>query len=237
MSATRQELKKQAKELIRRHYWPAVGMGLLAAMTTGAMASGSGSRQYATDPQGFTSLDPRIASWSYFVLAVIVLISIAISIFVMNPLEAGAQAWFLRVQTEDGSEKGSIRNAYSHENYMRNVETIFFRDLFICLWSLLLVVPGIIKAYEYYFVPFLLADHPDMSGTDILNLSREMTAGRKFDLFVLDLSFILWFLLAAVTFNLSGIFYSFPYMFETRALMYADLVRDGADRTRPAAQA
>ena len=78
---------------------------------------------------------------------------------------------------------------------MRVVKTFFRRDLFIFLWSLLLVIPGLVKYYEYYFVPYLTEDYPDQEPEDILAMSKQMTDGRKWELFVFDLSYLGWHLL------------------------------------------
>lgn len=74
------------------------------------------------------------------------------------------------------------------------------------LYSLLFVIPGIVKSYSYRFVPYLTEDEPDLDPQQILALSQEMTQGIKLDLFVLDLSFFLWYLLGAVTFNIGTYF-------------------------------
>ena len=91
------------------------------------------------------------------------------------------------------------------------------------LYFLLLVVPGIIKAYEYRFVSYLTADHPEMSGTEVITLSRQMMRGHKWRAFVLDLSFLGWYILSAFTFFLLSIFYVNPYKHSTDAELYKAL--------------
>ena len=93
-------------------------------------------------------------------------------------------------------------------------------QLKIFLWSLLFIIPGIIKSYEYAMVPYLLADNSDMDKDEILNLSRRMMEGNKWDFFVLELSFIGWILLAVSTFNIVGILYVDPYIEATHAQFY-----------------
>ena len=90
---------------------------------------------------------------------------------------------------------------------------------FISLWSLLLVVPGIVKAYSYSQAFFILAENPNMRAIDALRESKKIMHGKKWDLFVLELSFIWWILLGVVTFGLAYIWVG-PYMYATFANFY-----------------
>lgn len=83
--------------------------------------------------------------------------------------------------------------------------------VFVFLWSLLFVVPGIIKAISYSQAFYILAEHPEMSAKEALNRSIEIMEGHKMAYFILNLSFIPWILLVAVTFGLA-ILYVAPYM-------------------------
>ena len=105
-------------------------------------------------------------------------------------------------------------------NYWNCVKTCFLRDLFVALWSLLFVIPGVIKSYEYRMVPYLLAEHPEMSSSEVLARSKEMMDGNKWAVFVLDLSFIGWVLLGAITMGLVFIFWTSPYINATEAALY-----------------
>ena len=79
---------------------------------------------------------------------------------------------------------------------------MFLMQVYLFLWSLLFAIPGIIKSYSYRLVPYILADNPDMNSDDAITLSREMMNGQKFEVFVLDLSFFLWWILSSITFNI-----------------------------------
>lgn len=97
-------------------------------------------------------------------------------------------------------------------------------NVFVFLWSLLLVVPGIIKAYAYSMAPYILADHPEMTAREALNESKRMTEGYKGDLFLLQLSFLGWHLLALLTCGLLYIWLA-PYLSATQANYYLELKR------------
>ena len=84
--------------------------------------------------------------------------------------------------------------------------------LFTALWSMLFVIPGIIKGLSYSLTPYILAKYPEVPAKDALKLSMRFMNGRKGELFVLGLSFIGWCILAGLTFGILGIFYVIPYM-------------------------
>lgn len=62
---------------------------------------------------------------------------------------------------------------------MNSVKILFFRDLYTILWSLLFIIPGIVKGYEYRMIPYILAEHPDMEMKQAFALSREMMDGQQ----------------------------------------------------------
>lgn len=97
-----------------------------------------------------------------------------------------------------------------------------FMLLFIFLWSLLLFVPGIIAAYRYSMAPYLMAEYPDMGIIEAVNRSKELMNGNKGRLFCLDLSFIGWWLLSALTVGILGLWIA-PYMLTARAAFYLEL--------------
>ena len=100
------------------------------------------------------------------------------------------------------------------------VLTQFLRNLFIFLWSLLFLIPGIICAFSYFAVPYILAENPDLDHNRVLQLSKEMTKGHKMDIFLTQLSFFFWFCLEVITANIVGVFYVQPYFNATNAEMY-----------------
>ena len=98
----------------------------------------------------------------------------------------------------------------------------FLRILYITLWSLLFVIPGIVKSYAYAMTPFIMAENPELSANDAITASRELMDGHKGDLFILDLSFIGWGILAAVTCNIGHLALN-PYRNAAYAAFYKDL--------------
>lgn len=94
--------------------------------------------------------------------------------------------------------------------------------IYTFLWSLLFIIPGIIKTFSYSMAPFILADNPNFTASEALSESIRIMNGHKFDLFVLQLSFILWYLLGAITFGIAYI-YIVPYFDATMANFYNEI--------------
>lgn len=154
-----------------------------------------------------------------FVIAMV--ISFVIQAFVLNPLDVGTKRFFVNSLADAAPVKDVI---YAYENnYMNVVKTLFFRDLYITLWSFLFIIPGVIKKYEYRMMPYLLAENPSLSKEEAFALSKKMMDGQKWDAFVLDLSFIGWDFLSGLTAGILGIFYVNPYKNMTCAALYDKL--------------
>jgi len=98
----------------------------------------------------------------------------------------------------------------------------FLVGLFTMLWSLLFIIPGIVKAYAYSMSMYILAENKGKPALECINESKAMTNGHKMELFVLSLSFIGWALLCGITFGIAGI-WVIPYMQATMTNAYQSL--------------
>ena len=150
-------------------------------------------------------------------------IGVVIKFLLLNPLEVGGRKFFLENEMVKKDGVGSFVEPFKGGYYGNVVVAMLMRDLSIFLWSLLLIIPGIIKAYEYRMVPYILGEHPEMGYKDALEASRRMMDGQKMNAFVLDLSFIGWEILSGLTAGILGIFWVNPYVFATNAELYLEL--------------
>lgn len=98
----------------------------------------------------------------------------------------------------------------------------FLRDLYIALWSLLFIIPGIVKTYSYAMTPYILADHPEMTANEAITASRQLMDGHKGELFWLHLTFIGWGFLCIFTLGIGHLFLN-PYMNAAEAAFYRQL--------------
>ena len=110
-------------------------------------------------------------------------------------------------------------------DYWRILGTYLLVTLYTLLWMLLLVVPGIIKAYSYSMTMYVLRDHPELKFNGAIERSMAMMKGHKFDLFYLQLTFIGWMLLCILTLGI-GYFWLGPYMQSATAHFYEDVKAD-----------
>lgn len=155
------------------------------------------------------------------IVLAIVAFALALDAFIFNPLELGCQRYFFKNLDED-AKFSNVVFAFDH-SYKNIAKTMFLRDLYIVLWSLLFVIPGIIKSYEYRMIPYILADNPEMPTEEVFAESKRLMSGNKWKAFVLDLSFIGWQLLSILTCGILSIFYVDPYQYSTNAALYEAL--------------
>ena len=146
----------------------------------------------------------------------------AASLIIHPVLTVGLSAFFLKTVR---SENPSIEEFFTipFSQFTRAFLSVFWANLFTLLWSMLFVIPGIVKAIAYSLTPFLIYDYPNLGWRESVKISMRITEGHKMDIFVLVLSFIGWHLLSALTFGILAIFYVSPYSTASFALMYEDL--------------
>ena len=229
---SRARLKEMARIALHGSYWKCV-LGVLMSLAGGA-AAGSPSIAGAGEAGGGFSASYS-AGGGFFnvggdsILPPIVgtillsagIIAILLRIFILSPLEVSCCAFFNR-DLYRPSELSELSAGFSR-GYLNIVKIMFLRDLYTGLWSLLFIVPGIIKTYEYRMIPYLLSENPDMPRAEAFARSRAMMDGEKWNAFVLDLSFLGWQILSACTFGILGLFYVNPYMDLTNAALYGAL--------------
>ena len=151
-------------------------------------------------------------------------LAVVINAFLLNPLHVGLRKFFIDNSSDEraGLNKNNIGLAF-RSGYMNIVGAMFTTGLFTFLWTLLLIVPGVIKSYEWRMVPYLLAENTEMTGAEARQKSSEMMNGSKMDAFVLDLSFIGWYLLGAITLGIANLLWTNPYKAATDAELYLAL--------------
>ena len=151
---------------------------------------------------------------------VTIIFSSVISLFailIAPPFVVGWSRMFLRLTDGKSPKVADLFAAFKY--YWKTFCLYILVMFFTLLWSLLLIVPGIIKAISYSQAFFILAENPNMTAIEALNESKKITNGRKKDLFVLGLSFFWWILLVGITAGIAAI-WVFPYICATFANFY-----------------
>ena len=161
-------------------------------------------------------------------------IGLTFNAFLINPIELGCKRFF-RKNLEEPAKLNNLAFAFD-SNYKNIVKTMFLRDIYVLLWILLFIIPGIVKAYEYKMIPYLLSENPGMTTEEAFAESKKLMTGNKWKAFVLDLSFILWDLLSLITCGIVGIFWVNPYKASTQAALY-EAIKYGTASSETAVQA
>lgn len=215
----RTAVKLKAKEFLKYSYIKNVAVAFILMIALYSFYSSGGSTAVSrTDREVLEQLSSRALLIIGGMICVSSLIVLLVRIFVLKPVEVGCRKYFL--YTYKGEQPvGTIFSAF-HSSYLNIVKTMFFKDLFLLLWSLLFIVPGIIKSYSYRMIPYLLAENPDMSTEEAFETSKSLMNGRKMETFIYDLSFIGWYILIIITCSLVGIFYVNPYKALADAQLY-----------------
>lgn len=220
---TRALIKSRAKEALRLNYWKAFLVSLIIMIAGGSGSSGSTGRNIN---RGFNEIiNIRIL---LLILLGVMLVTFLCRVLIGYMLEVGGRKYF--IEAASGRDfKGFIGYCFQGRRYIDILATMFLRSVYIFLWTLLLIIPGIIKSYAYRMVPYILADNPSIGYNRAIQLSNEMTHGHKFDMFILDLSFLGWELLGLLACCI-GVIFVLPYVDMTGAQLYLILRDDAIDR-------
>ena len=221
MMWNRAELKMRGNMAFKKNYVSAVVVALLMGIF-GTVSGESSARRVSENSDIYSGNLFNVGMITGLlagIATVVILIVLVAKVFVGNLLKMGGYRFFILNQTAQPGI-GTLLDGFRSGHYVNIVLTMFLRDLFTTLWSLLLVVPGIVKHYEYLMVPYIIAENPAMDYKEAFQISKQMMDGEKMEAFILDLSFLGWYLLSAVTCGLLAIFYVNPYVQASFAEMY-----------------
>ena len=147
-----------------------------------------------------------------FLFLVTTVISTALQAFVFTPLRAGGIRFLLKQRKNNPARFSELICNFKDKTFLNIAITTLIKTLYIFAYTLLFIVPGIIKSYEYWAVTYILAVRPDIDRKEALRLSKTIMDGHKMELFMLDLSFFGWRILSSVACGLVGILYVSPYI-------------------------
>ncbi len=146
------------------------------------------------------------------------LVSSLVLALLIIPMGYGLYVAFLGLGRGKALRVGEL---FAHYN-KRVWFTLILQAVYTFLWTLLLIIPGIIKAFSYAMTPYILADNPELSYNQAIEKSMTMMDGKKMKLFLLMLSFIGWILLSIITLGI-GLLWAGPYMYQSIAAFYEDI--------------
>lgn len=168
--------------------------------------------------------DPVLITLIYLLISVgsnIPYLGICILIFIILPIDYSYQVAFLSFFRDN--KKNMIAKLFNcFKDYTRIIGTTLLKTLYVLLWILLLIVPGIVKIYSYAMTYYISIEHSELTAEEAIQKSMLMMKGHKMKLFLLDLSFIGWIVLSILTLGI-GFLWLYPYMQTAHAAFYEDL--------------
>ena len=215
---TSKELRAIARENLQGNWGISVGVALVAALL-GGMVTGSGNISFQFNENTVRNL--RLVFWGFLLPFVSVVGLLGLAMFIIGGVVELGYAKFLLKQ-HDKKELVFADLFSQFERFGTGFAQRFLRTLYTALWTLLFVVPGIIKSLSYAMTPFILEDHPELTASEAINRSKKLMDGHKMDLFILSLTFIGWDILSALTFGIGFLFLN-PYRNAAYAAFYRNI--------------
>lgn len=169
--------------------------------------------------------------WLYLLLAILVtslivgvLSSFLVGIILYGVFLIGLHRVLIGVAREEDERANfnKLFSGFSDNQFVDNMLLGILQELFLFFWTLLFIIPGIIKSYAYAMSYYIKIDHPELSANECITASRKMMKGHKWQLFVIDLSFIGWYILGFLALGI-GVLWVHPYHELTKALFYEEL--------------
>lgn len=226
---TRKLLKDNALVAFRRNYWSCVAVSLIVAVLCGTLSE----FQMDVDFEEMMYHSPFVGFYASriftFIASVIVIVALCVQILVTNVIKVGGCRYYME-NREHKTSVAQVFYGFCDGRYGNNIWIMFLKEVYIFAWSLLFVIPGIVKSYSYMMIPYILAENPDISRERAFQISNQMMDGHKMEAFTLDLSFIGWNLLSLISFGIGGIFYVNPYIDATHTEFYTAIKSEAFEK-------
>lgn len=202
MQRTNSEIRKMARQALEGNWMKAVLAVVIALMLPSVL----------TTPFGYVFDNPVAQQSPGIIINLLCL-----------PLTWGFAVFFLRIVRMERTDIAHLFDGY--RDFVRVFVAVLLMCVYILLWALLLLIPGIIKSLSYAMTPYILKDNPEMGGEEAIHRSRVLMDGHKMKLFLLYLSFLGWALLCCITLGL-GFFLLIPYVETSVAVFYETLLEE-----------
>lgn len=220
------DIRAQARDRLAGKWAQAIGVCLVAYILGGAMVATNFLPQVTFRWHGeitsledtltvFTTLCRRFGSTT-FSIGTLGLVELVLG----GVIQLGYANYLLK---QHDRQEASISDLFSEfERFGQGFAQKFLRGLYCFLWGLLFVIPGVIAELSYAMTPFLMAEHPEMTASEAIAASKDLMDGHKWELFVLRLTFIGWYIVAALTMNIGNLVLN-PYRNTAEAAFYREI--------------
>lgn len=218
-------LKERGRNAFRANRVTCIFASFILSVVAGGGSIPTSTVNINNEQLDINTIPPEVIKGAIAALGLASVAAFLLSVFVFNPVQVGLKRFFVLNATDSqtGLDRNTIGRGFVDGNYTNVVAAMFTRDLFVFLWTLCFIVPGIIKAYSWRMVPYIIAEDPQITGTEARMRSAQLMYGSKMDTFVLDLSFIGWAMLGVLTLGIGNIIWTNPYHDATDAELYRTL--------------
>lgn len=216
------ELRLKARQSLTGNYWPAVLVAFVASIF-GALLVNGGSFSINIEErfsEVFGNL-PAIVKWYLAIVGSTAGVLSLVNLILGGVVQLGYASYLLKQHDREICETKELFSKFDY--FGPGFLQLLLRNIFTALWSILLVIPGIIKSLGYSMTPFLMVENPNLTAKEAIKLSQEKMMGHKWELFCMSLSFIGWSILATLTGGIGYIFLN-PYMNAAYAAFYRDKI-------------
>ena len=218
------DFRAAARRALTGRWLLAVLTGLVAALLGGASGlmefkvAASNGRVVGQVQLGMLTLNISPSLWGWMSSMVILALAVSIAWYVLGSV---IQLGYARFNLDlTGGADARLESLFDYFRWFKTAFCArFLTGLFIFLWSLLLVIPGIVASYTYAMVPYILAEDPDLTASEAIAASKRLMEGNRWRLFCLEFSFIGWAFLCAFTLGIGNLFLT-PYRAAAKAAFY-----------------
>lgn len=216
------DLRRIGRENLAGNWGRSIGTAFIAALLGGLIAGSGISTELELDIEHLRRLPEFL--WPLIKARISICGILSLVHFVMGGAVQLGYSTFLLKQYDH--REPDFHDLFSQfHRFGQGFAQLFLRILYTVLWSLLLIIPGIIKGYGYTMTPFIMADNPQMSATEAIRASTQLMKGHKMELFLLELTFIGWQLLCILSLGI-GFLWLNPYMNAAYAAFYRQILRE-----------
>ena len=226
---TYHDIRREARESLSGNWPVSIATGAIACLLGGLIVGSSFIPQFnfrleGQDISSVTDLLNLLTASSASAFGLGSMLALA-QLIIGGVIQLGYAQYLLK---QHNRASFGIQDLFSQfDRFTQGFLQAFLRGLYVFLWSLLLIIPGIMKGYAYSMTPFIMAENPGMSANDAITASKELMDGHKAELFMLDLTFIGWGILSAITLNVGYLALN-PYRNAAYAVFYKKITAPNA---------
>ena len=208
---TRALLKSNAKQVLSRTLQTTLLVTLVATILSGT--AGTSVTTTAENAENiYQQLSPDMLGLVLAMAGGVTLLGVLYNVFIYTPIVVGSKRYYMEARLGN-APFSTLFSIFRRGDYGHVVFVGFMTQLKIFLYTLLLIVPGIIKSYAFALVPYLMAENPQLTHTRAQQISQQVMVNEKFNYFVLELSFIGWsIIIAAITSVVGAIFWPLAFL-------------------------